>query len=81
MPRGPRGEKRTADVIGAAVMVAQTAVSGCSESAFGPRVWRVGREGYGALMAARAPPRAHACPEATPLQAAGARCRMLLAVP
>ena len=32
MPRGPRGEKRPADVIGAAVMVARIATGEVTES-------------------------------------------------
>ena len=33
MPRGPKGEKRTADVIGAAVMIGRIATGEINESA------------------------------------------------
>jgi hypothetical protein len=39
MPKGPRGEKRPADVIGAAVMVAKIATGEIEEPGGGPCVF------------------------------------------
>jgi len=38
MPRGPKGEKRPADVIGAAVMVARLSVGDLQEELY-PTIW------------------------------------------
>jgi hypothetical protein len=40
MPRGPKGEKRPADVIGAAVMVARIATGEIEEGAGAPSEFR-----------------------------------------
>jgi hypothetical protein len=47
MPRGPKGEKRPADVIGAAVMVGRIATGAIDEGAGGGRTWPQGRGGAG----------------------------------
>ena len=43
MPKGPKGEKRPADVIGAAVMVAKIA-TGEIEEEFGPEGQKPGKD-------------------------------------
>jgi hypothetical protein len=57
MPKGPRGEKRPGDVIGAAIMVARIATGEVEESLQGPRkrTSGSGRSG-GAARAAKLTP-------------------------
>jgi hypothetical protein len=45
MPRGPRGEKRPADVIGAAVMVAKIATGEIEETKKNPHAVALGKLG------------------------------------
>jgi hypothetical protein len=45
MPRGPQGQKRPADVIGAAVMVAKIATGEAKEGLDNPKRAKAGREG------------------------------------
>ncbi len=57
MPKGPRGEKRPADVIGAAVMVMRIATGEIEEPKNPPRGHAGGKKGGPARAAALSPKR------------------------
>jgi hypothetical protein len=78
MPRGPRGEKRPADVIGTAVMVARIATGEITEA---PRQksgkTRSGKAGSEARKKRLTPERRAAIAK----KAAAARCKRSIAIP